>query len=180
MRKYLLVCVLALCVLVGAALLLLSDNEKKSDPAIEVTNVNDDVSYVGFYYVDDTKVNYNVGIYKDQYALMPFINVLSSLGCKIEWVTEDNAIVTVDRKEYALDLEKLTFGFKGDDFNYLSAVYGKYGGVCRREADEIVVDSITLRCALQLIGKDVIISIDDGNVTIKTGKTEDGSVSLAD
>ncbi len=106
----------------------------------------------------------HVKIYSD-YAGLPFIEVLNSLGVKVEWLDNNVADIKFAEKQYILDLAEVSLMEEGKGFNLVSTPPGghRFYMVLDRE---LILSSSTMSSALYLMGLTVQIDIDHENLIV--------------
>ena len=105
----------------------------------------------------------------DVSARIPFLLVLSHLGAEIT-KEGDKVCIFVCNNMYELDFQKKEVIKKGDWFNILTGLAGYKGNYyCERDKDDLFLDDLTIRSALDYMGisTKVIIDYDNCEVIIK-------------
>ncbi|MBR2444411.1 MAG: hypothetical protein IKB27_03325 [Clostridia bacterium] len=100
----------------------------------------------------------NARIY-DDCCRLSFVKVLSVLGAEINWKTSELACVKISNRQFELDLKSKTYQECGTTYNFLIPAPGTTTFFCESIEKDIVLDDITLRCALKWSGySDYIIT----------------------
>ena len=100
-------------------------------------------------------------------AAIPFVRVLSALGQAVEQRDQDAVCVTLKETAYVLSLSDKTLCKEGDDDNYLLCPPGCSTFYCRREGDELFVDSETVNATLYLLHAGVRVDVDYDTMRVK-------------
>ena len=102
---------------------------------------------------------------------LPLTEVLKGLGMNVEWIDNNIANITLNEKNYVLDLEEVSLIETGEKFNLISSTDG--GRRAYKVLDkELILDDNTIKNALYLIGEMIDVRIDfDESVVYITERT---------
>ncbi len=135
-----------------------------------LTCINPERNYNVALYINGKEItNENVIFHyrnnHSSYVELPFIIVLKNLGFNIEWNNKNIAHISYNDVEYVLNIQDITLFMKNDNFNLISPVPGgerKYKVLDK----ELILDDITIKCALSFMGKKVNIDFNKSMINV--------------
>ncbi len=107
----------------------------------------------------------NAYIYND-FAELPLMEVLKGIGADIEPVEGNKTHILVDDKLFILDLNALTLQENDSSENLLTPVPGNKLFSCRLFSEDILLDDVTLKGTLFLMGISVDVRYDAAEKTV--------------
>lgn len=105
--------------------------------------------------VDITQENVRI---HSNYVELPLIEIMKSLGMRVEWVDKSTAEITYEEKKYILNLSKVSLIEVGENFNLLLPAPGgkRFYTVLEKE---LVLDSNTIKSAMYQMGVKINVDI---------------------
>ena len=106
------------------------------------------------------------------YAFAPLTAILEEYGATVKWVSEADATITLNGKNYILDAEKCTLREENGSENLLVPYFAPGTEVIKdcplytRYKDDFIVDNYTLQGALNKLGFNYTIYVDYKTETI--------------
>lgn len=106
------------------------------------------------------------------YAFVPLTAILKEYGATVKWVSETDAVITLNGKEYSLDAEKCTLKDVYGSHNLLVPYFAPGTEVIKdcplytRYKDDFIVDNYTLQGALKELGFNYTVYVDYKTETI--------------
>ena len=104
--------------------------------------------------VNDIPIETNYGdvyLCSGENVLLPLTKVLSSLGCDIEWLNDDEAAIVYGEKTYRLSLQELSLTEADSDDNIIVILPGNDYYYCEENKGDIILDDDTLNYISKLI-----------------------------
>ena len=138
---WLIVCIFLMLLIGGRIMFLFNDS-----PKCGVLKMNG---------VDITQENVRI---HSNYVELPLIEIMKSLGMRVEWVDKSTAEITYEEKKYILNLSKVSLIEVGENFNLLLPAPGgkRFYTVLEKE---LVLDSNTIKSAMYQMGVKINVDI---------------------
>jgi hypothetical protein len=117
----------------------------------------------------NTIVNDSTVIYSNKkhlYAQLPLLVVLKETGFDIRSESTDIVLMTYKEKKYVLDFNLKTLCEDGKNYNLLDPPPGSTTYICIFEANDVLIDTCTLRSLFFLLDVPFYIDIDYDRQTI--------------
>ncbi len=118
--------------------------------------------------------NTNVIVYKD-YAILPFLKILSAFDYKIQWISDTEVNITNSHGAYILNIKEKTLLEENPilyNFNLLIPPPGSIHYYCEVKDKEILIDQSTVVVIMKLMNKNIKISSDFDNAIVSVTERE--------
>lgn len=111
---------------------------------------------------------------KNNYADLPFIEILKSLGYNVVWSDDSNAVITCNEKTYILNLAEVSLKLKdGDNQNIIEPPNGVRHYRYTVLEKELILDSGTIIDAMYFMKDPIRVTIDHDKSIVYVTERED-------
>jgi len=107
-----------------------------------------------------------------KYATMPLIEVLSACDVKIEWLNQNDALISYEDAAFILSLSQQELIDKNSGNNWLLQPPGSTYYFCEQVGTEIIIDDCTMSNVLHSLGIRTEISINYRNREVSIKKMD--------